>query len=318
MPRKSSNEKRIHIRHSAYVCFRENGYYQTSIDDICEAANISKGSFYWHYGAKLDVFIEILETWAREVVDELLEQFERATRSPDRMGQLAVAFEREFHRARAIVPLWVEFSLLGRKDPEIQMSIGKFFRRARAAISEILRQSIRGHLSEQEIRASSSVILGAFMGLTLQEFADSNTNAANWARDFMSVLSTIFNSGSNPMTPGSRASDERLSSIIGDCSVAQRHLFRSTRELILGRHPQLDERWIQGWRVLGYSTERLILHLKTKDSGVELTFYEGASLSDPSSLLTGSGKKRRSFFINNPDKVEIVSNFIDESLSHSS
>jgi AcrR family transcriptional regulator len=191
MPKKNSEEKRKQIRYYAYLCFREKGYHQTSIDDICGMASISKGSFYWHYGAKLDVFIDILESWAREVFDELLEQFEKATKSPDRVNLLGEALEKEFHRARAIVPLWAEFSLLGRTDPEIQLSIGKFYRRARAAISEILRQTAAETLSEDEIKSSSAMILGAYMGIILQEFADPSTDAAQWAQGFMGILQIL-------------------------------------------------------------------------------------------------------------------------------
>ena len=79
---KKSEAKRASIRHAAYVCFREKGYHETSIDEICETAKISKGSFYWHYGAKIDVFGDILESWARQVVDELLDQFDAIPDEP--------------------------------------------------------------------------------------------------------------------------------------------------------------------------------------------------------------------------------------------
>jgi AcrR family transcriptional regulator len=318
--RKSSEEKRKHIRHSAYICFRESGYYQSSIDDICSAANISKGSFYWHYGAKLDVFIDILESWAREVIDELLEQFEMATRSPDRIALLGQAFEAEFHRARAIVPLWAEFSLLGRTDKEIQMSIGKFFRRARAAIAEILRHTTDEQLSEDEIGAASSMILGAYIGVILQEFADPSTNAAEWARNFMSILRSIFHQKmekpiKSSSKTGLRVSNSKLKTVLTKVSASQRKMVNKLRDLIFSIQEDVDERWVQGWKVFGYYKKGLNCHIKVKDEAIEVTFYHGSSLPDPDGLLLGLGKRRRSVLITDGLLPDALIGFFTDSLN---
>ena len=299
--KKSSVDKRKHIRYSAYLCFREKGYHLTSIDDVCSMANISKGSFYWHYGAKLDVFIDILETWAREVIDELLEQFEMATRSPDRIALLSKAFEREFHRARAIVPLWTEFSLLGRTDKEIQLSIGKFFRRARAAISEILRQTAGERLTEEEIKAASSIILGAYMGLVLQEFADPNTDAALWAQNFVGMLRILFHKSQLPphTMDGTkdRLSEDKIEKILEGKDEIYKQSWQETRNLILESHAEVSEKWIEGWKATGYYQDGLICHVKCGEKNIELSFHHGTSLSDPLQLLKGQKKKRRHVLI---------------------
>ena len=314
--RKSSIEKRKNIRYAAYLCFRDNGYYQTSIDDICAAANISKGSFYWHYGAKLDVFIDILETWAREVVDELLEQFEEASQSPDRLQLLSKAFEREFHRARAIVPVWIECSMLGRHDRELQISLGKFFRRARAAIAEILRHTVQDQLSEQEIRASASVIFGTYMGLTIQEFADPNLNAADWSKNFMGVLKLLFNNSTQRASvEGERATTKNIQKMLKGSSAVQKKVFHRLRKEIVNAHPESDEKWIQGWRAMGYRTQGLICHLKIRPTGVELNFYKGANISDPNGLLSGSGKYRRSVVITQLEPPDGIPDLIRQAFS---
>ena len=101
--------KREELRHAAYLRFRDHGYHATSVDDICEAANTSKGSFYWHYQSKQEVFIDILETWTREVMDQLYEQFEEAVIGANYPVTIAEALAREVRRGRVIGPLWVEF-----------------------------------------------------------------------------------------------------------------------------------------------------------------------------------------------------------------
>lgn len=269
--KKRSEEKRKNIRHSAYLCFRQNGYYQTSIDDICAKAEISKGSLYWYYGAKIDIFIDILETWAREVIDELLEQFEAAAKNPNRIHLLGDAFEQEFHRARAIVPLWVEFSLLGRTDKEVQISIGKFFRRARSAIAEILRATAYQHLSEGEIKATSGIILGSYMGIILQEYADEAVRAEEWAQEFVGILRLIFTNKHTAIRPKEeRLPQHRLESILKDLDIETRTIFLSVRKELFSINPDLKERWIQGWNCIGLYQDKLISLVKIQPSQVQL------------------------------------------------
>ncbi len=66
MPARSerSEEKRRMIRAAALRCFGERGYHDTSVSMICRVAGISKGSLYWHYDSKQEIYLDILETWA--------------------------------------------------------------------------------------------------------------------------------------------------------------------------------------------------------------------------------------------------------------
>ena len=130
------SQKRAQIRHSAYQCFRDHGYHDTSVDAICEATGISKGSFYWHYPTKQDVFVDILEVWTREVMDELYEQFEDAALADDYSTALTAALSREIHRGRKIVPLWLEFTAQSTREPAIREALSKFYRRARTAAND--------------------------------------------------------------------------------------------------------------------------------------------------------------------------------------
>lgn len=43
------------ILNAAYELFSSVGYEQTSVDDIAEKANVAKGTFYYHFEAKVDV-----------------------------------------------------------------------------------------------------------------------------------------------------------------------------------------------------------------------------------------------------------------------
>lgn len=171
-PRSRAEVRRDEVRKAAYKCFQQAGYHETTVDDICAAAGISKGSFYWNYESKQEVFIDILDSWTREVMDELFEQFEDAVRQPDYVDQISSALVRELGRGRRIVPLWLEFTVRARQEKELQASLSKFYRRARTAIAEILRPAAKERLNEEQLAAVANVVFGAWTGLVMQDLSD--------------------------------------------------------------------------------------------------------------------------------------------------
>ncbi len=68
-------QTRARILDAARASVLERGFAATSIDDIQEAAGISRGTFFYHFPSKDDVSREIIERHAevdREVTDEFL------------------------------------------------------------------------------------------------------------------------------------------------------------------------------------------------------------------------------------------------------
>lgn len=56
-----SNNTSYLIQTTANELFRENGYANVTIDDICTQAGITKSTFYYHYNAKDDLLMNFFE-----------------------------------------------------------------------------------------------------------------------------------------------------------------------------------------------------------------------------------------------------------------
>lgn len=68
---------RQQILGAAETCFHERGLSRTSMADIAQAANISRGAIYWHFQNKDEIFQSLLENRSL-----LLDELESATRNP--------------------------------------------------------------------------------------------------------------------------------------------------------------------------------------------------------------------------------------------
>lgn len=186
-PRRSG--KRQLIRTAAYQCFRDHGYHDTSVDMICRQAGVSKGSMYWHYTSKLDIFVDILSQWSDEMMDEIAEQFEGISRGNDYLVAIATALEREIHRGRAVVPLWLEYTEIARREPEVQRALARFFSRGRSAITEMIRPVVGEQVDDHQLRGIAATIFGAYIGLMVQDSCDPDgADARSAVTDLMSVL----------------------------------------------------------------------------------------------------------------------------------
>jgi TetR/AcrR family transcriptional repressor of nem operon len=53
------------ILDAALLVFREQGYAATTVDDLCRAANVTKGAFFHHFESKEAVALAAIEHWNR-------------------------------------------------------------------------------------------------------------------------------------------------------------------------------------------------------------------------------------------------------------
>ena len=310
--------KRAAIRTAAFRSFRDHGYHDTSVDAVCRAVGISKGSFYWHYDSKQEVFVDLLETWTREVMEEVIQRFEKALDQGNPAIALASAFRRELPRGRVIVPLWIELTVLALREPEIQRALARFYRRARAAIAEMLRPHCRGRLDEAELQAIAAASLGGYVGVVVQELADPTwLDARGVADGTMAVIGRRLGYEANEVLPPvsgrrgranprarlaavphefepGRADAREVAALLAGTTPVIRERIGGLRDLVMGGVPGATERVIGGWKVIGYERDRLFCYLKpTREGELHLGFYDGARLHDPENLLQGTGKRRR-------------------------
>lgn len=61
--------------------FLQKGFRGTTIEDITDAVNITKGAFYWHFKSKNELLQSIIEKYERVFVDELIKTINGITGS---------------------------------------------------------------------------------------------------------------------------------------------------------------------------------------------------------------------------------------------
>jgi AcrR family transcriptional regulator len=161
--RLSRDERRAQILDAAAEVFAERGYEATSIDEVAEAAGISKPVIYDHFDSKKDLHIALID----KQTDDLLEFWRdrvSGERSLDR--QLAVGFDAFLEFVETHPYAWrLLFRDPTAADADIIQAQLRIQRRATAALAAVGEQNVSDDVPEPEVEVVAQMIKTAANGV---------------------------------------------------------------------------------------------------------------------------------------------------------
>jgi AcrR family transcriptional regulator len=150
-------ERREQLLRTAVGVFAEHGYHATSMNDVAEAAGVTKPVLYQHFSSTRDLFIELLD----EIGADLRETIAKAT--ADAAGprqQIEQGFRAYFSFVGESTDAFkVLFGSGARRDPEF----ASFARAVEASIAEAIAELI---VVEGEPVAQRLLLAHSIVGMT--------------------------------------------------------------------------------------------------------------------------------------------------------
>ncbi len=166
--------RRQRIVDAAWTRLQTTGYHDTSVDDVCDEAGVSKGAFYGYFDTKQDLFLALLDEEtaalhgvALELAREDLAGAERVRRFVQTMLEVGDSAGRVQLRA----DLWSELAA----DPVVRERFAEAVERRRAVLREWITRSIdAGDLAIERRRANAlaSILIAMADGLMLHRALD--------------------------------------------------------------------------------------------------------------------------------------------------
>jgi AcrR family transcriptional regulator len=183
--------QRERILEAATRCFAGRGFHEATIQDICDAAGLSKGGLYTYFRSKDEILTALVEhnlvdamRWATAAAGQETSALERLGRVADAMVETVI----EGNGARAYTPqLMLEVWAEGSKDPKLGELLARGYEQWRTFIAGLFREGI----ASGEIRADvdpgelAAIVVAIFDGLALQESL--TKTSVDWRR----VLATL-------------------------------------------------------------------------------------------------------------------------------
>jgi AcrR family transcriptional regulator len=124
----SKAKTRQRLLDEAHRLFRDKGYAATSLEQVAEAAEVTKGAIYGHFSTKEDLLLSAIETTPSPDYAALLNDQSRPIR--ERLGDFGrvIAFE-EAIADRAGLGVYLEFVAALLRNPEALRRFGDDFER---------------------------------------------------------------------------------------------------------------------------------------------------------------------------------------------
>ncbi|NIO70176.1 MAG: TetR family transcriptional regulator [Anaerolineae bacterium] len=161
------------IIHESLKLFSLKGFLSTSINDILEAANTSKGGFYNHFASKEDLFFEVLDEARRIWRERNLSGLDEIESPVGKIEKLLENFRDRYLKDSEDFPggcIFLTFSVeLDDQCPHLSKEVNKGFVGLKAMLNRLLDEGKEsGELSDSvSTNAITEMLFAGMLGATV-------------------------------------------------------------------------------------------------------------------------------------------------------
>jgi len=182
--------RREQILAAAHACFGRKGFHQTTMQDICEAAELSPGAVYRYFPSKETIIAACCQDGQAQVVEAVQQLFAQALDTQAVIEALLTEFFLHLERSVPEVGAEMEMAAEAARNPEINAA----YREQRATIvRELARVLRRGQergevAAEIDVDAAAQVLLATWQGLVMQLSSDPGIDVRSYVEALRMIL----------------------------------------------------------------------------------------------------------------------------------
>jgi TetR/AcrR family transcriptional repressor of uid operon len=184
-------ETKSKIVESALIAFSKYGYDRTRMDDIAEAAKVSKGTLYLYFRSKEELFYAISETNILRLKDQLATLM--ATRKEELVSN-AEKFYENFHNETGQIFDRIFFEIIAEsaRNPKLKRMLYEHRLRIIDIVTEYLNSQVEKGLfaKDVDIKAISVGLVSLFNGLSIGKVSGmtESSNKQAWKETVRAVF----------------------------------------------------------------------------------------------------------------------------------
>jgi AcrR family transcriptional regulator len=161
-----AEERRQQIMQAALACFARKGYHKTTMDDIVAESGLSKGTLYWYFKNKDDLFFSLVTSFFLEMRLDLDAILERHISASDKLRALAYEFVSYFQEVTEFLNVFFEFWMQSALNEQLNQLFSSMLVQYREMIAGIIAEGIAaGEFKEVDAKQLAWTVMAVYDGL---------------------------------------------------------------------------------------------------------------------------------------------------------
>lgn len=183
-------ERRAQIIQAAVACFSRQGYNNTTMDDIAAESGLSKGSLYWYFDSKTDLFRSVVTSFFENYFgDEALAQLEQIPTATGKLRAMARGLVELWKEAEGFFNLFVEFWASSEyREQAASLWLDLLMEYHHTAVEIIEEGAERGELKPVDAESLVWAVMAAYDGLAAYATMKPDLDLDRISETFMYVL----------------------------------------------------------------------------------------------------------------------------------
>jgi AcrR family transcriptional regulator len=164
----AAHERRAQICQAALTCFYRKGYHLTTMDDIASESGLSKGTLYWYFPSKKDLFISMFRQAMDQFGQGMAAIAAQESSAADKLRAMLSFFRGELTDLSAFFGITMEAWILTRHDEDVEDLVRDLYLYYVDLITSIVKEGVsNGEFDVASPEAVSLVMMALFDGITL-------------------------------------------------------------------------------------------------------------------------------------------------------
>jgi AcrR family transcriptional regulator len=204
-------QTRAKLVDAALRVFAEQGYDHATVEDIAAIAGHSKGAYYFHFGSKEDILLELLSTWIDDQTRRLLAI--ESAKGPaaiallDTLESLLRYDDRDPHWRLLLPEIWAQ----SHRNPKVRETLQSAYAHWIDLLKDAFEKADREGFMSLSVRpeVAASLVLAAHDGLTLRSRLKSAGESLPPASQVLGSLVALVAPSEQPAERGIPATPRR-------------------------------------------------------------------------------------------------------------
>lgn len=156
------------ILQAALTCFADKGYHKATMDDIVAESGLSKGTLYWHFKSKKDLFISLVEWFMLEMSEEISHAWTDEMSAADKIRTMALVSIESSEQLLPFFKVFLDFWAQTSEDEQLLQIFDEMIERFQHQLAEIIEEGIAsGEFRSVDISRLSLALFGMLDALFL-------------------------------------------------------------------------------------------------------------------------------------------------------